>query len=359
MSPLAIGPACQVWANGSSIGDCQSLVQKYAGGIPSWIAPVMYGAIIFGVIMTSLLLYTKWHQRAYGRKLEGWTGIIGVMKIPSGGGAMGKMIRYTEKLYQFIPFDKKATKPLISAMPDSIIQLDQRDGGAAFAFIDGDKRVTVAPDVAVWCDEGLGELAESHDWPTFCYRFKKRQLESLDLTPKFPPIADGIKEVNLVYADGKTQTRQVAQLSKEDREWYDKMSVYEGSKLREIKQSQLRVDAALSGATSYVMGGQEVPFLARDKAALSRQITKEIEDFDGPLTDVIRGGRTITTRHIAGIMRGLPDAAYINGLVSDIKEKLRGENHTGWKDIMPYAIGGAIVIGAIAISAIVLLSVLK
>jgi hypothetical protein len=342
-----------------------------AGLVYQQVVYLWYATVAVAVIFIALLLMTKYRQRPYGRYLEGYGGIIGIGRRQAGGGMIAKMSWYSPK-YLLFDAKKRGVLTLVAAMPKSITTLDTREGGVSFVPVDLDNRVTYGAEETEWADEALGALSKDHDWKTFLFRWKAQQL-LYETAAKFPAITDKTPPesfVNLQVSDGETVTlirKRVSELTTEERTWYDDASAKESQVLpRKVEDSRLlkaKVEAVLNGAQSYVwqtgVDKQNKPTFSKisldpsETADLKTAIEKEFEASHGPYKDVLVQGRTISAQSVAGLIRGLPDAADVNGMKGEmeqrIRDDIRGEGLTMAKamPIMIIFLGAAIAFAII------------
>lgn len=354
-------PICQVYANNSYYGNCQSLVSQ----LPWFYVPLLYGLIGAVALLFAFLVFTKWHQRPYGRALEGWTGMIGVGRFPRGGGILGKLSHFSEKILLFEPIGRRkerANKVLISAVPESVIQLDQKDGGVSFAFIDMNTRYTSGPpELVSWADRALGDLSKTHDWETFLFKWKLEELKRIQYKQRYPMITEETPPEQVLLfalADGRTYQKALKDLTQQERNWYQQASVAESTRLEEVDLLEVKLEALIKKEKFYRVGEQKVEFQIGERADMATSLTRELENSATPVSQTMIGGRMVDARRIASIVLGMPDARYINALKADMEERIRRSQKTNLKDIMPWVIAVGAIIGFMVIGVVILKSVL-
>ena len=339
--------ACQVYQNGSAWAACQQFTGIFQ---PTWFWPILYGLTAGMGIFFAGYVFTKWHERLWGRKLEGYQGTIGVMQLPRGGGVLGKLTHFSERLWLFEPIKRKAQKILVSAMPGSVVQLDTREGGVSFALVSGDDRVSVNPDAAVWAEEKLGRLAKNHDWETFIFDWKLQELNSKEdgngalVFPELSTLSRDTK-VSIASPDSAGYVQKpVKDLSKDEKKWYMEQTKDEQDaillkpEVKEVQQYKAKLKALVSRDDYYIWQGQKVPFELGERSDMATHLTAEFEQSDSDMAKATVGGRTINAKAIAGIVRGMPDASYVMALKADIEDMVRKSSKFTIKDIMPLAV---------------------
>ena len=154
-------PACTVFINGSYTGNCPTnpTLARFFAQSPI-VTDLFYALVVMAVVFGALFLITKYRERGLGRFLEGFTGLIGVARFAAAPNQVGKITTLTEKIGFFDAGKGKMRAPIL-LMPDSKFQLGAGYGGMAFAFVDGDKRSSVAPD-ALERRRGHGPRHELH-----------------------------------------------------------------------------------------------------------------------------------------------------------------------------------------------------
>lgn len=297
----------------------------------------------YGVIFTALFMMTKYREKPYGRYLEGYGGIIGIGRRRAGGGMIAKVSWYSPK-YLLFDAKKRGVCTLVAAMPDSITQLDAREGGVSFVPVDLDHRVTYAPEVMEWADEALGALARDHDWRSFLVRWKLKTLEQ-ELTPRFPKLNGQAKPDSVVNVPTSISEEQIlyaakpfATVTPQERALYEEATKREESLLKvRGERSKLllaKLNAMLDGSGRYLWEeknakGQKVVSKVDldpvEVADMTSELQKQFEASEGEYKSVLVQGRVISAQRVASVIRGLPDAADVNGMKAEMEQRIRDE----------------------------------
>ena len=359
--------ACTVYVNGSFSGNCQTnqVLQNYFA-LPQWWFQMFYVLVAAVVVVTMLFLVTKWRQKAYGRFLEGFTGVIGVARSNSGVKLLGKITPYIDSgLALFDPGKGKGKgKKILRLMPDSIINLGPDFGGVSFCFVDLDKGVTVDPHVAEWAQGLLGELSDSRNFARFAFAIKLKLLEEDgQYKPRFPPITQEQVVVSgtddpvtilspktvVLVRDGKEETKETTKLTDAERRWYDQASQRESewvqNRAEKGPELMARLQAALSGSSHYVYKGIKIDLTAADKTAMLREIEQELAGLKGKVADAFFGGITVSLQHVAQALVGVGSSAYVEGIVEEIYKDVESKIKGKWKDYIPLAVIFALIVG--------------
>jgi hypothetical protein len=349
----ASAPACIVYANNTVFGNCATnkvLVNYFAQN--PLVTDLFYGAIIGFVVFGAYLGATKWQQKPYGRFLQGWTGIIGIGFTEAGANFIGKITMLTEKLALF-DAGRKRFQRIIMVMPESIKTLSQRDGGAAFCLVDLDRRTTVASGPLQWANKAFERLAKTKDWRTFCFQVKLAQIEAeRNPPPRFPPLVTLPPEAEIIIPQGSQMLKvKLAQMNDEQRKWYEAQREKEEKYLEERKrtneQTTLKLQTLLAGHRKYKYDNKTFEVDSIEATAMQREITAQIEGMtDDPLGKIAEG-TTVSTMHVASLLRGMPGVQYIQSILEELEKMILSKIKDQWKQYIPLAIifGIVVVIG--------------
>ena len=338
---LAASPTvCQIFGNGSYTAGCTGRLPA-SGSAFSYIDLVL--AMAPAVFLAGMLIMTKYYEFPYGRFLWRYNGIVGfgVSKALSAA-VIGKVYKFTEKYLIFVPMGtKKAAGLLISAMPESVHQIEQKAGGLSFALVDLDVRTTVAPDVAEWADTVLTDLTDEKDWPSFLFKWKYAQLvdASKNVARYFPKVEDWNPGLQMIWLpsvvpspsnpnpkDSVWVQKQAKDASAEQQVWYRQTSESEEKKAASVEgdlaTERSLLTAAMTNAKTYVnREGKEVRLEQRDKFAYARKLNEEFANTKGTVKDALIGGKTVTAQRVAEVMRGVPNPEYVDALRENIHEQ--------------------------------------
>ena len=194
---VASSIVCTIYGNGSYTPGCQSAINHAAPqGLPlMWLPIIVAPIVIFG----ALFLITKYREHAWGRQLEGFTGIIGIGRTKSGANAIGKVIPFVDVgLALFDPGRGQGKfKRIVTMMPDSIITMPQSYGGISFTLVELDKRTTVDPHIAEWGQVILGQLAKKQGFDRFVFEAFLKDIQWQKEKPRFPSLQSLAPDVKI------------------------------------------------------------------------------------------------------------------------------------------------------------------
>lgn len=157
-------------------------------------------------------------------------------------------------------------------------------------------------------------------------------------------------------ADGRYAIMTPAQLGqiKEAKDWYETTCMQAELATKPLEELKSKIEAALKKEKKWFHGKDEQPLPARDRIELVKAITMDLANAKGQMADTIFGGKVITTQYVANVLSHMPDGVYFDAARADIEDKVRKEMKRHADDIIKLAIAAAIVLGAIALAAVIL-----
>lgn len=373
-SSLVTSPVvCIIYGNNSYTAGCTGRLPA-SGSAFSFIDLII--ALAPSVALAGILIMTKYYEYPYGRFLWKYNGIVGIgFSKALSAAVLGKIYKFTEKYLIFVPMGtKKAAGIMISAMPESVHQIEQKAGGLSMAWVDLDVRTTVAPDVAEWADTVLTELTDTKDWPQFLLKWRYAQLieHSKAMTPWFPKVEDwnpGTMQIwlpSVIPKPGVQITTKVEWTQKqakdatpEEKLWYMGMSETESKKILEAEKDfnteKNMVVASIANQKTYLDGtGKQVNLEQRDKFAYTRKLNEEFANAKGSIKDALIGAKTVTAQRVAEIMRGVPNPEYVDALRENIHEQEAKKKKANTEDMMKFVVVAGVLVVILVVAVVAL-----
>lgn len=364
---------CTIYGNGSYTSGCTGRLPASGGGF-NFLDLIF--AIAPAVFLGGILIMTKYYEYPYGRFLWKFNGILGfgVSKALSAA-VMGKIYKFTEKYLIFVPMgSKKAAGILISAMPDSVHQIEQKAGGLSFTMVDLDVRTTVSPDVAEWAELMLSDLTDTKDWPNFLLKWRYAQLVEIGKGFKrwFPIVTDWNPGTELIWlpktipspglaltADSEWAQKLAKDATNEEKGWYVDMSTNESQRMDKIQKDfeteKNLVAAAISNEKTYAgADGKPVRLEQRDKFAYTRTLNEAFANAKGSIKDALIGGKTIPAQRVAEIMRGVPNPEYVDALRENIHEQEAKKKKANTEDMMKFVVIAGVLVVILVVAVVAL-----
>lgn len=364
---------CTIYGNGSYTSGCTGRLPSSGGGF-DFVDLIL--AIAPAVMLGGILMMTKYYEYPYGRWLWKFNGILGVgVSKAMSAAVLGKMYRFTEKYLIFVPMGSKKNQGfLVTAVPESVHQIEQKAGGLSMAMVDLDTRVTVEPDMAEWSEKVLSELSDTRDWPTFLLKWKYAQIvDSVkQVTRYFPEVADWNPGTQIILlpkvlpspnAPLNNETKWIQKPAKdatdEEKLWYIGTSQSEAKRIAQIEgdiqgEKNMLMAAIMNQKTYIGASGKETALEQRDKFALSRKINDEFANAKGQVKDAVIGGKTIPAQRIAEVMRGVPNPEYIDALRENIHEQEAKKKKANTEDMMKFVIVAGVLVVIMVVAVIAL-----
>jgi hypothetical protein len=354
--------------NGAAYGNCAWVPGSFSNWFDPYILYLVGGPAIILIGVLGLVLYK---ERAWGRKLRGFTGTVGIGRMAGQDGVIGKIDLLTERLSWFdasyrtgiLGLKRKGLKTLIHMMPGGIVKMSQREGGVSFALVDLDRGTTVNPDVEAWAEVAYAEYAETHDAEAFVLNWKLKQIEESQ-TERFPDPhdvdLDGETEITVPVGAGQLLQMPLYQLVTDPNAmaWWGYARKEEQKRLAETRQTKALIEAILAGADHYVVGegdkAENFEIVEGMAGDLEEECWRQLANDKGQYAKVLIGGRVITTQYVAGIMKGLASPSQLLGYYKRIKDEVAEDFSGKYSQYAPLfiAAGLAVMFSLIGLAAL-------
>lgn len=349
--------ACVVYTNGSATPGCATnptLIHYF--GQSSTVTYIFYLAVAIAIAGIAMYGQRVYWEYPWGRFFFHKRGVKAVMRFSGEPGMLGMLTEYIPNIFMFESSGRRKgrIRRLIPAVPGAITHLRQEDGGDSFTLIDGDIGMPVTPELEEWAQHNLSELASTRDWTRFALKTKYAMAVSVTKQAAlFPVVKDwnpGEQNLLLVDDKGARYQKKAKDLAPQEKEWYINTSRGAEQVARDAENAKDKTEAILNGQDFYMDGPTRVDLEDRDKAEWVDEITKEIRDAKGDVGNALLRGKVISGQFVARVLSNTP-----NGLAWDkgkakiaemVKEELTGLQKFAY--LVPMAIAGAIIIGALA-----------
>lgn len=347
----AVVPSNATYGGAAYGSNCQAVIASFNHFTPFYQQTYFFFfAIGMAVLFIGVYAVRVYYER-WARKLWKYNGVIGIGKLRAKAhGVIGKLKEtYSEKMWLFEGVHSgglfgrgKFTLPVI-AVPGSIVQMPPEDGGVSFALVDLDRGATVNPTVEAWAAKMLSELAESHDFQTFAFKWKLKDIEEGQLS-RLPELAEllpsqtiivpmaggGVMEVSAAELDegkviaNETEQQRAQRLARIRgiKVWYEKEVKDEQNRQREGRQLKAEIEAIMAKSETYTFDKKDYDISLQRPTDLEKAFTHEMANSKGDYARALIRGEAVDARYVARVMEGTIWPADVIALEAKIRQQI-------------------------------------